>query len=310
MTNHMFQEVAKSGMPQATHNDDDSGGSIIAQSVGLASPLVTELVWLNHAHLPAGNTYRQHLHAYYQLDVILSGTVDFLIEDRSIRNRTRGDAIVIPPMIRHSTHSKKGYQHCSMKMFLAPHFAAGFGDREVVFEPSPETIALFDEAGRRLADHDGAFALEQVLCAGTLLLIDAVKHVQQDDAPPTQRSDFRRLVLPILQAVDESPRSVWTVARMAEQCYLSADHFTKCFKRSFGQSPQQYLIASRMRYAAAELLNAPTKSVKQVSDEIGYSSVQTFSRAFKHFIGVSPAEFRASPDSGAGASTGIILPFE
>jgi AraC-like DNA-binding protein len=89
---------------------------------------------------------------------------------------------------------------------------------------------------------------------------------------------------------------------MAACCSLSVDYFSKCFQKTLGQSPQQYLIESKMRSAAAQLLRHPPVAIKQVAHGLGYSCVQTFSRAFRTAVGVSPGAFRRGARPAGGPS--------
>jgi AraC-like DNA-binding protein len=43
---------------------------------------------------------------------------------------------------------------------------------------------------------------------------------------------------------------------------------------------------------ASELLHDPGQSMGRISEAVGYSNEKNFSRAFKKFYGVSPAEYR------------------
>jgi AraC-like DNA-binding protein len=53
----------------------------------------------------------------------------------------------------------------------------------------------------------------------------------------------------------------------------------------------QYLTQWRMQIASGLLARGSDK-IAQVASEAGYDSEAAFSRAFKKFVGVSPAEWR------------------
>ena len=84
-----------------------------------------------------------------------------------------------------------------------------------------------------------------------------------------------------------------TVADMAGAAGLSAAHFSREFKRAFGESPHQYLLTRRLERAAA-LLRVTDWSVADVCFAVGADSVGSFTASFGRVFGRSPAAYRQS----------------
>lgn len=82
------------------------------------------------------------------------------------------------------------------------------------------------------------------------------------------------------------------VEEMAAAAGLSRAHFTREFKRTFGESPHQYLLTRRME-RAAWLLRATDRSVADVCFSVGLQSVGSFTTSFTRHYGVSPTVYRA-----------------
>ena len=53
----------------------------------------------------------------------------------------------------------------------------------------------------------------------------------------------------------------------------------------------QYLTQERMHYAARLLCDVRVR-INDVSERVGYSSSQNFTRSFRQFYGVTPREYR------------------
>ena len=70
-----------------------------------------------------------------------------------------------------------------------------------------------------------------------------------------------------------------TVADMARAAGLSPAHFSREFKRAFGESPHQYLLTRRLERAAA-LLRVTDWSVADVCFAVGVGSVGSFTASF------------------------------
>lgn len=79
--------------------------------------------------------------------------------------------------------------------------------------------------------------------------------------------------------------------RARQAARLSARQFRDRCKRATGQSPQQHLIAQRMR-EARRLLHFTEDSVKQIAFACGYEDPYYFSRSYRRFWGRSPSADR------------------
>jgi AraC-like DNA-binding protein len=79
---------------------------------------------------------------------------------------------------------------------------------------------------------------------------------------------------------------------MAAAAGLSRAHFSREFRREFGESPHQYLLTRRLERAAA-LLRATDRSVADICFSVGLASVGSFTTSFTRTFGVSPTVYRA-----------------
>ena len=86
------------------------------------------------------------------------------------------------------------------------------------------------------------------------------------------------------------PLSVEDLARAAG---LSRAHFSREFRRAFGETPHAYLMTRRLERAAA-LLRSTDRSVAEVCLEVGLSGIGSFTTAFTRTFGASPTVYRAT----------------
>ena len=82
------------------------------------------------------------------------------------------------------------------------------------------------------------------------------------------------------------------VEDMARAAGLSKAHFSREFRRTFGESPHSYLLTRRMERAAA-LLRGTDYSVAEICLEVGLTSVGSFTTSFSRIYGCSPTAYRA-----------------
>ena len=83
-----------------------------------------------------------------------------------------------------------------------------------------------------------------------------------------------------------------TVADLARAARLSPAHFSREFRRTFGESPHQYLLTRRLERAAA-LLRTTDRSVADICFAVGLSSVGSFTTSFRRIFGRTPLAWRA-----------------
>jgi transcriptional regulator GlxA family with amidase domain len=94
------------------------------------------------------------------------------------------------------------------------------------------------------------------------------------------------------------------VADMARAAGLSRAHFSREFRRAFGESPRAYLLTRRLERAAA-LLRTTDRSVADVCFSVGLQSVGSFTTSFTRTFGASPTAYRARFPP---ASTRALIP--
>src|SRR6476659_7719294 len=80
---------------------------------------------------------------------------------------------------------------------------------------------------------------------------------------------------------------------MARAAGLSKAHFSREFRRAFGEPPHAYLLTRRLERAAA-LLRGTDRPVVEVCFAVGLSSVGSFTSSFTRTYGRSPTAYRAS----------------
>jgi AraC-like DNA-binding protein len=83
------------------------------------------------------------------------------------------------------------------------------------------------------------------------------------------------------------------VGDMAAAAHLSAAYFSREFRRTFGESPHQYLLTRRLERAAS-LLRTTDRPVSEICFTVGLSSLGSFITSFHRVFGLSPLAYRAA----------------
>lgn len=95
-----------------------------------------------------------------------------------------------------------------------------------------------------------------------------------------------------LTALHEQPGAAWSLERMAELAGMSRSAFAARFKLVVGETPADYLTGWRLSIAESRLKSG--KSVKNISDELGYANASALSRVFIQKRGLSPRDWLKS----------------
>jgi AraC-like DNA-binding protein len=86
------------------------------------------------------------------------------------------------------------------------------------------------------------------------------------------------------------PLAVDDLARAAG---FSRAHFSREFRRTFGEPPHSYLLTRRLERAAA-LLRDTDRSVAEICFSVGLQSVGSFTTSFTRTYDMSPTAYRAA----------------
>ncbi len=80
---------------------------------------------------------------------------------------------------------------------------------------------------------------------------------------------------------------------LARAAGLSRAHFSREFRRAYGESPHSYLLRRRLERAAA-MLRTTDRSVADICMSVGLQSVGSFTTSFRRRFGQTPTQYRAS----------------
>jgi AraC family transcriptional regulator len=82
-----------------------------------------------------------------------------------------------------------------------------------------------------------------------------------------------------------------TLADIAAEFGLSADHFGRLFKQATGVTLYQFIIRCRVERARTLLIDTPTP-ISDIAAECGFADQVHLTRAFGRIVGVTPAAYR------------------
>jgi AraC-like DNA-binding protein len=102
---------------------------------------------------------------------------------------------------------------------------------------------------------------------------------------------LERHLLRARDLVDSSYGEPLDLRVLAREAHVSPRHFSRSFRRVFGETPHQYLLSRRLE-RARHLLRTTEMTVGEICIEVGFTSVGSFTTTFTRHVGVSPTTFR------------------
>ena len=115
---------------------------------------------------------------------------------------------------------------------------------------------------------------------------------------PPRAVDYGALIISYIQ---KNYKSDIAFEEMAASMGISYSYARKVVRDKLGKGISEYLISLKLE-AAKELLLTTKRSITSISEEIGFSNVQSLNRFFKKYDGITPSEFRQNNEKRAAAS--------
>lgn len=152
------------------------------------------------------------------------------------------------------------------------------------FLPLQHDSALMSLFSRIVTQHRKREPYSDII-AGSLLKAFILEAVQL--SKKSQSFDYR--IKAVMDQIDNDPFSPYD--SWLAQTGLQKTQFHELFKQASGMSPKAYRTKFIMEHAAAALRESG-RSVTEIADDMGYSSIHHFTKQFTAYYGVSPSEFR------------------
>lgn len=109
----------------------------------------------------------------------------------------------------------------------------------------------------------------------------------------TESSTDETAIRSACQLIESAYAENITLDDLARTAQVSKSYLMKCFKKSIGATPYEYLLRYRIN-RAKELLAETDKRIGAIAEEVGFNSESNFSYRFAKVVGMSPRAYRAS----------------
>ena len=143
-----------------------------------------------------------------------------------------------------------------------------------------------DELSDRMLTH----VCEQI----EIRIIRAFSEISEEEQK--RIADAELLCYEAMSYVDSEVLNIKSLTEVSSALNYNYSYLSDLFKRTTGQTLAEYYRGKRLD-VARELLDDGDKSITKIAETLNYSSLYTFSRAFKERFGVSPNQYKRKINS-------------
>lgn len=256
------------------------------------------VIQIGETCLDKGASIKEHIQTCHEITLITSGT-GTLIADQQECKCSVGDLQIISKGIKHNIIADKD----SELRYI--HFAFDFSDykpkvlsefygqcKNVLLHGNGNISAIFNMlVDEYISDMDFRDTMKNSLANAALILVWRKANQRLTlNKTAVNTNLMGNTVYSIIKYIDNNMDAKLTVGEIAKKFSYSTEYLSRLFKKKTGTSLKRYIITTKMRYAQT-LLSEGKCSLTEITNIMGYSSIQAFCKAFKSYTGYTPKQY-------------------
>lgn len=239
-------------------------------------------------------TKKAHHHTSFEIHIIISGCQIYEVGQMRYRIGS-GQLFLIPPLCRHRV---VGTEPETVRWTITFEILAESGAMHLdslgdclLADTPPEVVDSLE--WMRNEERNAGILSEQLIANRLFETIVCLLRAVGVKERKLSREDYRedsRLTL-VKRFIEDNVCQPLTVTDLAEYCHLSEKQLTRLFVQHEEMTPQKYIQKQRIRHIET-LLSDPSYSLRQISEEMQFSSEYYFNAFFSRHSGMPPAAWR------------------
>jgi len=252
--------------------------------------LEAQSFFYNSAALNPSKNGPRHYHSLYEIYYLEKGVCHYLIEGK-LFEMDEGDIVFIPKGQIHKTsydgiHSRL-LINCSDEYIENMEPSEAFVYRNDKY--SSEIYSIFKKIEEEYLRDD---RFSQSLIKGYMQQLLALIHRSENHYKNTRHQN--KYVAMALNILEEEYTSEISLNALAERFKVSAEHFSRVFKKETGLGFNEYLSLLRLKKAENILKRDDGTSISKIAFSCGFNDSNYFCEKFKKVYGMSPIKFKKS----------------
>lgn len=234
-----------------------------------------------------------HSHSQYELHAVTGGNCALVFGERTVILKT-GECCMIRPHVYHMRkEAPDATKFYDLRIDCPEDAPFPTGGQDYLFlRCAPALLqyfaALENELSARRISSDDAI---KSIC--TLLVVTLLRELTVPRGSPQQKGDSaadpRDEIIDNYFALNFGEDASATV--LADRLGITTRQLARIMQRLYGCTFRQRLLETRL-YHAQQLLSSTALPIWQIASSCGFSSVGSFSTAFRTIVGCTPSQFR------------------
>lgn len=249
-------------------------------------------------------TMNMHIHDCYEIYYSISGSRQFLIDNR-LYSVAPGDIFIINQFESHMLISAESDAHERIVLNLHPNYVKKLSSRTTdldrCFSNHPvgfrHKISLSKEQQGRVLFHiDKISSAEGYGCdiiqrASVLELLVFINWLSSCNSAENSAPNYNpnHQVDDILAYINQNLSEAISTQTIAERFNMSSSYLCRCFKKATGTTVGKYITARRITIARSLLSEGC--SVTEAYERSGFTDYSTFFKTFTRIVGISPKKY-------------------
>ena len=203
--------------------------------------------------------------------------------------------ILVRPSLIYGSRDSVYWESYLKLLLLAPAFSHVLLTPEIPWQSS--FLELFQKAFSLLSEQPFGyeFHVRSALSEALLLLCQNIPEATGFRGGNSHHQADADRIRHMLSFVQEHFTEPLSLQQIADSAFLSRRECLRCFQRTIGISPVQYIIDLRIR-KARQLLLETSLPLLDICTECGFQSQSYFIKTFRERTGLSPAKYRRLSD--------------
>ena len=264
--------------------------------------------------------HQPHYHDYYQICFVVSGELQHIQKNQSVR-LSAGDAFLVPPGFVHALHFENIRSEIYSLAFEPALFSPGFPQSDAgrflsdLQAGDPQSLGiqrriLLDTQVRKYLQNlldcliwqqqscqQTALSAAPHLVAGALQLLQQSYYSQAQNIEHAPKSRDGGAMIQCLAYVDRHFREPICLTDLCKKFGFSRSVFCAAFPHLTGLPLRQYIAQKRISEAQILIRSQKDLTLSQVAAAVGYEDDTTFYRNFLRVCGVTPSQYRSLWDA-------------
>lgn len=240
-----------------------------------------------------------HWHDYFELEIVDEGEGTHYFNDKTFSLK-RGSAFIVTPIDFHCVTFDK-HKEVKLLHIQFDSFTMDDGVTKLITNSKPPITAEFSETemvfikmlcNKLIEEYNGESPDKNLMIKALLeqICISIIRKTVPVEVP-AQSIACDETILQVVSFLNYNFRNKLTLKTISDRFFLNSNYLGEKFKRTLGVSFTDYVNDLRLSYAMKLLKNSDL-SIKQISEESGFTSVSYFIKLFSEKYGSAPQKLR------------------